>query len=896
MMKQFKQVKENYPDAILFFRVGDFYELFFEDAVTAARELEIALTSRDGNKEDAIPLAGVPFHSLQNYVGRLLEKGYKVAICDQVEDPGQARGLVKREITRIITPGTKYEDNLLLEDANNYLASLRIEGENFGLSLVDVSTGEVEVYGFEGSNAVEKVFDELFRLRPAEIILDRGLSKNQQINKMLQIQERFSSIHTWENDLDEETAFSLLGEHFSRSELQESGLASSAAAVFSTAMALAYIRQMQRTPLTHLQSFRYHGSTEEIMVLDAVTLHNLEISETLRTGAKKGSLLGILDRTKTAMGGRMLRKWLERPLMDKCAIESRWESLEELKENQILRAEIGELLKNAYDLERLSSRVNMGAVYPRDLLALKNTLYILPLIEVHLEEAASSLLRELGAQLPNFSTLSQKLEDAVSEEAPASVKEGGIFKEGYSQEVDELRQLARSSRDWILSLEKYEKVRTGIKSLKIRYNKVFGYYIEITKTNLHLVPQDYLRKQTLVNAERFITEGLKEKESQILHAEERLAQLEFELFEALRLDTAQYTPELQKASRIVASLDCLISLAEAAFTNNYVKPSFSGDGDRIAVREGRHPVVEQLQGELFIPNPLSLDSEKERVLLITGPNMAGKSTYCRGAALLLVMAQAGSFVPAEAMEFFPVDRIFARVGASDDLSGGRSTFMVEMEETATILQNATPRSLVILDEIGRGTSTYDGMSLAQAILEYLLHHNRALVLFSTHYHELTAMEEIHRGIVNYSMAVKEKGEEIIFLRKVIPGKADRSYGINVARLAGLPERVMRRAQEVLQALETQQASPAGGTSSREGGEGEEGFSSPDPGKLREEYSGQLSFLAFPGKKAGSELSSKEKKVLQEIKNLNLVNITPLESLNKLFQLQAELTSRDRFSQ
>lgn len=805
MMQQFLSIKSEYPDAIVFFRVGDFYETFYDDAIIASRELDIVLTSRDGSKEDGVPLAGVPYHAAQSYIARLLEKGYKVAICDQVEDPSQAKGLVKREVTRVITPGTIIDDNLLPKDSNNYLAAISKNENSFGLAFIDISTGECRVYHFQGPRAADKVFDKIFCLKPREIILEESVEADslcQMYFKKIQGQHLINRKKPY---INEDKPLSILKEQFSAAVIEKSGILNLKSALFSLALALEYINEMLKIWPGHISEINLTPEADAL-VMDAITRRNLEIFETIRTREKKNSLFGLLDRTKTTMGARLLRKWLEKPLLDQEMLELRWESVEELKENQLFKEEMAKILKQSYDLERLSGKINLGLVNPREMLALKKTLQLLPEIALFLGKSRSVLLKRLGQQIPDFSHLVQELERSIRDEAPFSLKEGGIFKEGYSQEIDELRAITKDSKRWLLELEKKERERTGIKSLKIGFNKVFGYYIEITKANIELVPKDYIRKQTLVNCERFITEELKEKEALILQAEEKLARLEYQLFEELRLYTSRYIKKIQEAGYVLAYLDCLYALADAASVYGYVRPCLNSK-KIIKIKNGRHPVVERIQDELFIPNDVYLDSESQRILIVTGPNMAGKSTYCRSVALLLIMAQIGGFVPAEEMSFFPVDRIFARVGASDDLSGGRSTFMVEMEETASILREATAESLIILDEIGRGTSTFDGMSLAQAILEYLHDDLKAMVLFSTHYHELTALGETLPAAKNFTVSVKEKGEEVIFLRKIIPGKADKSYGLNVARLAGIPAKILDRASQVLKELEAKSLSP-----------------------------------------------------------------------------------------
>ena len=880
MMQQYKKIKNEYPDAILFFRVGDFYEMFFDDAVTASKELEIALTSRDGNKANAVPLAGVPHHAAQTYISRLLTKGYKVAICEQVEEAEQAKGLVRREVTRVITPGTIVEDNLLEKDHSNYLAAIvnLCNERSIGLTFIDISTGELIAFHFEQNGAVDKMLDELYRLKPSEIIMDKASEKNSIFQHCLHKINEFALINQNFSFSDESEPDKILKEQFSDKLLNDSGISTSKAAMYSTALALKYIKKMQKNSVAHIGDIKFF-SRREFLSIDNITMRNLEITETIHSRDKKNSLHGILNRTKTSMGARLLRKWLERPLVNKNMIEQRWDAVEELKEKQLIKEELGKFLGQAYDLERLTSRINMELINPRDLLALKKTLRILPQIENLLGFTSSKQLCSIRSQIPDFSLLTEELEAAISEDAPILLKEGGIFKDGYADEIDELRTLSRSSKSWLLEFEKKERERTGIKSLKVGFNKVFGYYIDVTKTNIEMVPSNYIRKQTLVNSERFITEELKEKESLILNAEEELARLEYDLFEKLRLKITGYTKQLQTAGRALATLDCIFSLADVAAAYAYNRPIFSTN-DAIIIKGGRHPVVERNEKEPFISNDLLMDSTQNRVLIITGPNMAGKSTYCRSIALLLIMAQAGSFVPAEEMSFAPVDQIFARVGASDDLSSGRSTFMVEMEETASIIKGATPNSLVILDEIGRGTSTYDGMSLAQAILEYLHDEIKAKILFSTHYHELTSLENKLDAVKNYTVAVKEREEKIIFLRKIIPGKSDRSYGINVAKLAGLPEEVISNARQILEKLEaTRSLSPK--------------FNINHPPNISHLNSdGQLTLL--PSISVQSNVfSKKEKKVIEKIKNLNLVDITPLEALNMLFSLQSRLLSKKK---
>lgn len=902
MMEQFKEIKAQYADTILFFRVGDFYEMFFDDAITASRELDITLTSRDGSKgEEGTPLAGIPWHSANTYLSKLLNRGYKVAICEQVEDPVQSKGLVRREVTRVITPGTKIDDHLLLQDRNNYLAFLVIlEDKTLGLTFADISTGELHAFQFT-SEQLNEAINEIFRFQPAELLLNKHACTEKKVVKGLNI---IGLLHYSEApapfSLPE--ALIVLQGQFDSNYLDDCGITGLPAASISTAAALQYLHNMQKTALKHISTLKIHNS-KDALFLDAVTLLNLEVMETMRNRDKKNALLGILDRTKTAMGSRMMRKWLERPLLSGEEMEQRWDAVDELKKSQLIREELAVLLNDVYDLERLCSRINLGAVNPRDFLALKNSLRQLPELVKQLEATNAELLLSLKDEIPVFSKLVEELEHAIAEDAPPGLKEGGIFKEGFSKDVDELRKLSRDSKGWLLDFEKKERERSGIKSLKIRYNKVFGYYIEVTRANLGLVPPDYIRKQTLVNAERFFTEELKKKESIILNAEEKSIRLEYNLFEELRINLTGYTLPLQKCANILARLDCLISLARVAAMRGYCRPRLCSR-PLIQIKEGRHPVVERTLKAPFVPNDLCLDDTEKRVLIITGPNMGGKSTYCRSAALLVLMAQAGSFVPAAEMFFMPVEQIFARVGASDDLSGGRSTFMVEMEETASIINNASNRSLVVLDEVGRGTSTYDGISLARAVLEHLHDVSKSLVLFSTHYHELTTMEDEFSAVQNLSVSVRETKDGIIFLHKLKPGRADRSYGINVARLAQLPDSIVNRAQQVLKQLENSrqdttdksEATPELEFTGTVGLAGQpntdnEAISSPQTSLFSLEGGGQLSFFV-PKNNTIKEPLKHEIRILQEIKELNLVKTTPLQALNKLFSMQARLLRDD----
>ncbi len=854
MMEQYLAIKKQHPDKILFFQVGDFYETFFDDATLAAREMEIALTSREANKENPIPLAGVPIHSAESYINKLLAKGYKVAVCDQVEDPAQAKGLVRRAVTRILTPGTVTDPELLDEGRNNYLVAIhgREEG-GYGLAAVDVSTGEFRITELRGAEAPAILADELRRLQPPECICDSEALAAWVRPFLGRGNQRLINVTA---PLDAATSRSLLISQWGEQSWSELDLDRYPAAVAAGAAALEYLQQLQHpAESNHLQKLELY-SPGAAMIVDSVTSRNLELTQTVREGSKQGSLLGLLDRCLTAMGRRLLRRWVEKPLLDPALIEMRLEAVDELYRKPLQRRQLQAQLKKIMDLERFCSRLCYQRVNGRDLVTLKETLgHLQPLRQI-LGGLKAPLLQECG-RLPDFDDLIDLIGSSLVDEPPLSVREGGLIREGRDETVDRLRKLSREGRACLLELENKERERTGIKSLRVGYNRNFGYYIEVTKANLQSVPPDYFRRQTLVNAERFVPAELKELEEQITGAHDRLIQLEYELFEELRAAVAGYIPALQAAEGLLARLDCLQSLAETAERCGYCRPQITADGE-FYIKKGRHPVVEQLTAERFVPNDLLMDRE-HYILLITGPNMAGKSTYIRSAALISLMAQMGSFIPAAEARLPVVDRIFARVGASDDLSSGYSTFMVEMQETATILKEATARSLLILDEIGRGTSTYDGMSIARGVLEYISRRVKAKTLFSTHYHELTDLEGELRGVKNYTMAVKEKGREIIFLRQVVPGRSDKSYGINVARLAGLPPEVIIRAEAVLAELE-------------EAAAGERGR--------------QLSLL--PRLEEATPAQIEATAVVEEIKALDFNRMTPLEALQLLARLQERL--------
>lgn len=852
MIRQYLEIKEQYPDAILFFRLGDFYEMFFDDALLASRELEITLTGRDGGGSERVPMCGVPYHAADGYTARLIGKGYRVAICEQVEDPSLAKGIVRREVTRVITPGTIMEGHLLEDKKNNYLASIATASAGYGLAVSDITTGTFMTSSFTGENARVALMEELARLTPAEVIMP--LSEVEALAEDLRLQGT-QAVNGYRNG-----AFSS-GEAIQALEVQfgadfnsklteaEPELMLSAAGAM-----IRFLKETQKRDLRHIGKIQFCRSGR-FMLLDAATRRNLELTRAISEGSRKHTLLSVLDHTVTAMGGRLVRNWIEQPLLEKDEIVSRQDAVDELLGQIFLRQDLKDALKNIHDLERLAGRISFGTANARDLVALRKSLAYLPNLKDLLGQADAIILKEIGHAIDLMEEIQNLLDTAIEDEPPISLRDGGIIKTGFHSEVDRFRFAGREGKSMLAGLEGRERARTGIKSLKIGFNKVFGYYIEVTRSNLDLVPEDYLRRQTLANAERFITPELKEYEDMILGAEERLVQLEYSLFVEIREKLAGEIYRIQRSANAVAKADALYSLAEAAAGGRYIRPEINKEG-RLSIRDGRHPVLEQVLGtERFVPNDTIMDIEHNRLVLITGPNMAGKSTYMRQVALLVLMAQVGSFVPASYAEISLVDRIFTRVGASDDLAGGQSTFMVEMNECRAIVMGATEKSLVIMDEVGRGTSTYDGISIARALAEYIHLRIGAKTLFSTHYHELTDLDE-YPGIVNFNVAVKEEGENIIFLRKVIPGKADRSYGIHVAKLAGLPVEIIRRSAEILKSLETVEEEP-----------------------FRTRLSGESVEKIF---------LVDDHPVLQELRGLHVLDMTPLEAINMLYQLQKRL--------
>ena len=797
MMEQYVATKEKYKDCILFYRLGDFYEMFFDDAILASKELEITLTGKDCGMEERAPMCGIPFHAADTYINQLVKKGYKVAIGEQVEDPKLAKGLVKREVIRIVTPGTNLSSESLEESKNNYLMCISYVGKNYGISVTDLSTGVFKTCQIQQA---EKVVDEINKFQPSEVLYQAGVEQVEEIHAVcerLQVSHTEAPDYYFNLETDEET----LKRQFHINSIEGLGLKDSPACVASCGALMQYLHETQMSFLSHINHIETY-SVDSFMILDSATRRNLELTETLRDKQKRGSLLWVLDKTKTAMGARKLREFVEQPLLYKDAIEKRLDAIEAINKELIVREELREYLNTIYDLERLLTRIALKTANPRDLLAFKTSIQYLPDIYNLLRELPCERINEIYEDYDSLEDLYDLLEQAIVEEPPVSIKEGGIFKQGYRDEIDELRLAKTECKTWLADLESKEREKTGIKGLKIKYNKVFDYYFEVTNSFKSLVPDYFIRKQTLVNAERFTTDELNTLSGKILGAEDKLYALEYDCYVELREKLAAALVRVQKMAGYIAELDALCSLAYVADKNNYVRPSLNTDGV-IDIKGGRHPVVEKmLANDSFVENDTYLNNAESRISIITGPNMAGKSTYMRQTALITLLAQIGSFVPAESANIGLCDRIFTRVGASDDLASGQSTFMIEMNEVANILRNATKDSLLILDEIGRGTSTFDGLSIAWAVVEYIADPNilGAKTLFATHYHELTELEGKLSSVNNFCIAVQEEGDDIVFLRKIIKGGADRSYGIQVARLAGVPEPVLKRAREICNEL------------------------------------------------------------------------------------------------
>jgi DNA mismatch repair protein MutS len=875
MMQQYMQTKKEYPDCILFYRLGDFYEMFFDDALTASKELEITLTGKNCGLEERAPMCGVPYHAVDGYLNRLVSRGYKVAICEQVEDPATAKGLVKREVVRIATPGTNLDMQALDETKNNYIMCVVYSADHFGLSVADVTTGEYLVTEVEDA---EKLFDEIYKFKPSELVCNEAFFMSGMDIDLLKEKLGITiySLESWY--FDDAICQNTLKDHFHVKALEGLGIKDYEGGVLAAGALLKYLMETQKRDLSHISTLSVYASGK-YMLLDSSTRRNLELCETLREKQKRGSLLWVLDKTKTAMGARTLRKYIEQPLIERKAIEKRLDAVDELVQNAISREEIREYLTPVYDLERLVCKFTYQSANPRDLIAFQSSLSMLPSIKYILEEMQSPLLKELCEELDPLEDLCSLVMESITEEPPLAMKEGGIIKDGYNEEVDRLRNAKSDGKEWLAKMEADEREKTGIKNLRIRYNKVFGYYLEVTNSFKDLVPEYYMRKQTLANAERYITPELKELEDTILGAEDRLYALEYQLYTEIRDRIAGEIIRIQKTAKAVAQIDAFASLALVAERNHYVRPKMNEKGV-IDIKDGRHPVVEKMiPNDMFIANDTYLNDKKNRISIITGPNMAGKSTYMRQSALIVLMAQMGSFVPASSANIGLVDRIFTRVGASDDLASGQSTFMVEMTEVANILRNATSKSLLILDEIGRGTSTFDGLSIAWAVIEHISNSKLlgAKTLFATHYHELTELEGKIDNVTNYCIAVKEKGDDIIFLRKIVKGGADKSYGIQVAKLAGVPESVTNRAKEIVEEL------------------------------VHADITTRIKDIAVHGQEAPkiktkhyddvdlAQMSLfdtvKDDDIIQELKELDVSNMTPIDALNMLYQLQNKLKNR-----
>lgn len=857
MMEQYMEIKQSYEDCILFFRLGDFYEMFFDDARVAAAELELVLTARECGLEEKAPMCGIPYHAAKSYIGRMVNKGYKIAICEQLEDPAQAKGIVKRGIIKVITPGTYMDTYFLDENKNNYIMCLYVNNalNNCALCFADISTGEFNCTDTPFN--LYLIIDEICKFNPKEIIIQDNIDSN--------IIENITEVFNGTLTRAEECYF-LKGEEVLKEQFEGLNLKEYSTEIIGCCGALLkYIHHTQKTNLSHINKFEYYNMVD-YLIIDINSRRNLEVVENLREGGKRGSLLGVIDKTNTSMGGRQLRRWIDRPLIDRNRIIERLDSVEEILNNICYHEDLKEALKNIYDIERLAGKISSKSVNAKELNSLKNSIKKIPDVKSILCNFKTSLLKDMYENLDELKDIYVLLDKAILDNPAVSLKEGNLIREGYNIEVDKLREAKFKGKDWIASLETTEKEITKIKSLKVGYNKVFGYYIEVTKSNLNLVPEDrYIRKQTLSNAERYITSELKDMEDKILGAEEKLIYLEYDIFTEVRDKVEKEVGRIQKSARVISEIDCLFSLAVAALENNYCKPKITYS-DKISIEEGRHPVVENMisTGE-FVANDTYMDIEENQLLLITGPNMAGKSTYMRQVALITIMAQIGSFVPAKSASISICDKIFTRIGASDDLASGKSTFMVEMWEVSNILKNATRKSLILLDEVGRGTSTYDGLSIAWAVIEYICRESklRCKTLFATHYHELTKLEDKIKGVKNYCVSVKEIENSIVFLRKIVRGGADQSYGIEVAKLAGLPEKVLKRAREILNTLES--------------GKVEEDIKGATLQKKKEKNTStqgeQLKFVDI-----------EKENLINEIRNIDILNMTPMEGFNRLYDI------------
>ena len=876
MMRHYMETKKQYPDCILFYRLGDFYEMFFEDAQTASRELEITLTGKECGLSERAPMCGVPFHAVDSYLNKLVQKGYKVAIAEQMEDPKLAKGLVKREVIRVVTPGTITSAQALDETKNNYLMGIVCTDGRYGVATADISTGDFLVTEVETER---ELFDEINKFSPSEIICNNAFYMSG-----VDLEELKNRYHVAVSALEprffgEEACRKILKEHFRVGALNGLGLEELGTGIIAAGAVMQYMYETQKSTLEHITTIQPY-STGQFMILDTSTRRNLELVETLREKNKRGTLLWVLDKTKTAMGARLLRNWIEQPLIRKEAITARQDAVEELNMSYISREEIREYLNPVYDLERLIGRISYKTANPRDLIAFCGSLEMLPFIRNILTEFCSTLLKEAAADLDPLEDLFDLIRRAIVEEPPITLREGDIIREGFNSQADELRKAKTDGKSWLAELEAKERDKTGIKNLKVKFNKVFGYYFEVTNSFKDMVPDYFVRKQTLTNAERYTTEELKHLEEVILGAEDKLVSLEYDLFCQVRDEIASQVVRIQKTARAIALIDVFCSLSLVASRQNYVKPSINERGV-ISIKNGRHPVVEQMmRDDLFVANDTELDNGKNRVSIITGPNMAGKSTYMRQVALIVLMAQLGSFVPAQEANIGICDRIFTRVGASDDLASGQSTFMVEMTEVANILRNATKKSLLILDEIGRGTSTFDGLSIAWAVVEHVSNTRLlgAKTLFATHYHELTELEGTIAGVKNYCIAVKEQGDDIVFLRKIVRGGADKSYGIQVAKLAGVPDSVIARAKEIAQELSEADITARAKEIAQISANITQHKAVPKPDDVDMQ---QLTFFD----------TVKDDDIIRELGELEINNMSPMDALNTLYRLQNKLKNR-----
>ncbi len=874
MMQQYIETKKEYQDCILFYRLGDFYEMFYEDAMTASKELEITLTGKSCGQEERAPMCGVPYHAVEGYLNKLVSKGYKVAICEQMENPKETKGIVKREVIRIVTPGTNMNIQAMDDSKNNYIICVSYFPGKIGISVADVTTGD---YYLTEVDDIRKLQDEINKYAPSEVVCNEAFFVSGYDIDDMKNRLGVTVFSLAPHYFDEDTCRKCLLKHFHVNTLSGLGIEDFPSGLIASGALLQYLYETQKTSLEHFTHL-YPYLTSKYMLLDSAARRNLELLETLREKQKKGSLLGVLDRTKTAMGGRMLRKYIEQPLIDKEQIEKRLDAVEELCKNAMLRDELREYLSPIYDLERLLGKVSYRTANPRDLIAFRSSLEMLPSIKTILTDANSKLLTNIQEEMDDLSDLFQLIDQSIMDDPPISIRDGGIIKSGFRENVDELRNAKTQGKNWLAALENEDRERTGIKNLRIKYNKVFGYYFEVTNSYKDLVPEDYIRKQTLANAERYTTPRLKEMEDTILNAEDKLYSLEYSVFCEVRDTIASQIERIQKTAKAIATLDVFASLSYISEKNRYVRPTLNEKGV-IDIKEGRHPVVEQMiNNDMFISNDTYLDNQKHCIAVITGPNMAGKSTYMRQTALIVLLAQIGCFVPAKKANIGIVDRIFTRVGASDDLASGQSTFMVEMNEVANILRNATANSLLVLDEIGRGTSTFDGLSIAWAVIEHIS--NRKLLgaktLFATHYHELTELEGKMDNVNNYCIAVKEKGDDIVFLRKIIKGGADKSYGIQVAKLAGVPDMVIDRAKEIVEQLSDNDIT--------------EKVQNIEI-NIKNEKKKAVKYDEVDLEQISLFDTVKDEDVVNELKELDITNLTPVDALNTLYRLQNKLKNR-----